>query len=908
MSRAYHRALGNRKIDPELAETLARRMIAFEGEYGAASPLLVETLQRMLEIVPGARWAIDRVKLVLGSQARWDELFRIYDRAIDVAADQKARTDLLGEAAFAAKDLAARPERAIVYFEEIHALRPEDPAVDAALERLYEKQGQTGALIKLLNARLDRCTGFQRRELLRKIAWLWADLGSADEAIAIVDRMLSDGAPVADMTELLERLADPDLALGRAPDGESAPDADAFIVAQKRAIALLRAHYEAASQIDDVVRMSERELALAVGAEDRARCVRDLVALRIAAAERSTPARRLRASWSRASRSTWRATRRCRRSRSRRSFSERSAPGSNPPRRPATTRPRERGGSSTSSRSCWWSSGKGEAALHLLTRCSRLPFERARRRELVREAALVCADRLADPARAIATFGELFQEDGGDEVAAKSLERFAALLEAAGELPRLAALWESQSEVNAKAGKTAEERACWECAARLWERQDETEKAVAAYGRAGALGSMASFEALAQDPLRARSVGRSRRGARVARRVTPPPRRAGFAPCSSRRRASRSAIAAARARTSRARSPRGSRPSAPSRSPSGSSPSTARTRRGGRSRAFSRPRRAAPAIPSDGSPGCAKRPTSTGTSCKSRRRRRRSCSSPCRGTRATRRSGPRSPTCSRRRASGTRRPAFCASRSPRTASSDRRSGRASITGWRTRSRRRAEPDGALAELRLAAEMHPAHPAILYDLGRAALSSGKLDLAESTFRALLLALHHTIDEADAGPPGPASRRGARGAQRGRGVQGRPRARRRSRRLRGRRGARERRGPEALRGPSRARAAATNCLRDRWSVAWSEAATLAARASALGDLASLWEEHLASLAPTCSRASSATPSACTASSSRTGSPTPRRGPRSRRCIGRSATKPRASAWCSGALRCSRPRFRT
>ena len=75
------------RVDPELAEALARRMIAFEGEYGSESPRLVEALPGCSELSPGARWAIDRVKLVLGSQARWDELFRIYDRAIEVAPD-----------------------------------------------------------------------------------------------------------------------------------------------------------------------------------------------------------------------------------------------------------------------------------------------------------------------------------------------------------------------------------------------------------------------------------------------------------------------------------------------------------------------------------------------------------------------------------------------------------------------------------------------------------------------------------------------------------------------------------------------------------------------------------------------------------------------------------------------------
>ena len=500
VSRAYHRALVESAIEPALAETLVRRMIAFEGEYGAGSPLLVEALQRMLELSPGARWAIDRVKLVLGSQARWDELFRIYDRAIGVAPDAGARAALLDEAAFAAKDLAASPERAIVYLEAIHELRPEDPAVDAALERLYEKQGQTSALIELLDERLSRCTGFQHRELLRKMASLWTDLGSGQQAITIVERMLSDGSPVADMTDLLERLA-ADPAAPRA-GGPAAADAGAArsalaAEAQARAIALLRAHYTAAGQIDDVVRMAERELALAKDAEGRARCVRDLVALRLAAAERKSPTGVFAHVIERV---------------------EADVGGDVPLAKIAFEAMLQRAlgawkqpagrARDDAAEGAWRAihilerllveSGKGEAALNLLTRCSRLPFERSRRRELVREAALLCADRLEDPTRAIQTFGELFQEDGADEVATRSLQRFAALLEAAGELPRLAALWEAQSLVHEKAGRASEERACWERAALLWERQDSADKAVAAYQRAGALGSLAAFEALAR--------------------------------------------------------------------------------------------------------------------------------------------------------------------------------------------------------------------------------------------------------------------------------------------------------------------------------------------------------------------------------------------------------------------------
>ena len=60
----------------------------------------------------------------------------------------------------------------------------------------------------------------------------------------------------------------------------------------------------------------------------------------------------------------------------------------------------------------------------------------------------------------------------------------------------------------------------------------------------------------------------------------------------------------------------------------------------------------------------------------------------------------------------------------------------------TRAERRSE---ALTELRLAAEMHQSHPAILYDLGKLALAENELEAAEAAYRALVLALHHPIED-------------------------------------------------------------------------------------------------------------------------------------------------------------------
>src|SRR5262249_23536504 len=155
VSRAYHDLLVQGAADPALAEVIGRRLIALEDEYALDTPQLIEALDRVLELLPAARWALDRIKLALGALARYGDLFNLFDRAIDAAPDDLERAELLHEAACAARDLAGEPPRAIAYFESLRALRPDDAAVEGALERLYEKQGRTVELIELLCRRLE---------------------------------------------------------------------------------------------------------------------------------------------------------------------------------------------------------------------------------------------------------------------------------------------------------------------------------------------------------------------------------------------------------------------------------------------------------------------------------------------------------------------------------------------------------------------------------------------------------------------------------------------------------------------------------------------------------------------------------------------------------------------------------
>src|SRR4029077_7072905 len=122
VSQAYHDLLVQGAAEPALAEMIGRRLIALEEECALDAPRLLEALDRVLELLPGARWALDRIKLALGALAQYAVLFNLFDRAIDAADDDQERAELLHEAACAARDLAGEPQRAIAYFESLRAL------------------------------------------------------------------------------------------------------------------------------------------------------------------------------------------------------------------------------------------------------------------------------------------------------------------------------------------------------------------------------------------------------------------------------------------------------------------------------------------------------------------------------------------------------------------------------------------------------------------------------------------------------------------------------------------------------------------------------------------------------------------------------------------------------------------
>ncbi len=273
--------------DPETIEEIGRRAVEYHEEWFDAPETVIALLRSVVHLVPGSAWAFERLKLVFNLNERWDDLFALYDDAIARTEDQKARRELLEDAALAAKDLASDSGRAMRYYEALHALRPE-PRVRAALERLYERHGRHCSLIDLLAAELHpRADGVpaaggrpsippgapSEREAAQKlrarIAQLWLEgVGEPEPAVTVIEEMLDVEPDRAEAFELLERV----MAL---PGPEGAP------TARRRAASRLKERYRAEGRTADLVRVLEIDLDSAATPAERATRLRAIVRLRV---------------------------------------------------------------------------------------------------------------------------------------------------------------------------------------------------------------------------------------------------------------------------------------------------------------------------------------------------------------------------------------------------------------------------------------------------------------------------------------------------------------------------------------------------------------------------------------------------------------------------------------------------
>lgn len=271
VSRLYREIL-SLDLGKDDIELIGKRAVAFHDEWFEDPGLVLGILRTVLELVPGADWAFERLSLLLTMAERWDDLLEAYDAALATAKDTEKKKVLLDEAARIAKDFAGSTDRAVSYLKQLVPLRPEDAQLAGSLERRLVLQKRYRDLIDVWNARLAVMSPAEVLQTRVQIAETWLDrLSDAPTALEVVREILASSGGEPQACRLFERIG---------------TSAQAPIEARRTALALLKERFTAAEKSDDVIRAIELLLGVVDDAEER-------IALRSEAAERLAKASRL---------------------------------------------------------------------------------------------------------------------------------------------------------------------------------------------------------------------------------------------------------------------------------------------------------------------------------------------------------------------------------------------------------------------------------------------------------------------------------------------------------------------------------------------------------------------------------------------------------------------------------------
>lgn len=239
---ALYRDVLAQDLAPTAIGAVGRRAAAFIEEWFPGDDgQLSAVLRRVLAVQPDDSWAFLRLTAALTLAERWDDLLALYDQTLVAPVGEARRVQLLEEAADAARDFAGQPDRAVGYMQQLLELRPSDTRLEAALERLLEKQGRWRDLVNLYKRRIELQGREATEGLPIRIAEIWLDkLHAPDEALEEVRRLLADSPGDRDGWALLERV----LVLDGVADKVRAGTLD-----------LLRSTYDAADKPEEVIRV-----------------------------------------------------------------------------------------------------------------------------------------------------------------------------------------------------------------------------------------------------------------------------------------------------------------------------------------------------------------------------------------------------------------------------------------------------------------------------------------------------------------------------------------------------------------------------------------------------------------------------------------------------------------------------
>ena len=253
---------GSASFSDDLQVDLAERAAsAFEerlGDIARARPYL----ERVLSLRPGHERSFQRLRQILTTQERWEELEALYERVIAATVDGKRRAELLAEIALVAEEITGERAKAISYYERILDIEADHEMAVQALDGLYAAEEQWSRLAALLNRRLARSPADSRVDLeLRLGTLLFERLGDAATALDHLDSVLRARPSSSEATHLVERL---------------------LLTAnvRSRAAIVLESVYASQDEVADLVRVLEIRLEFALDGDERRELVRRIAALR----------------------------------------------------------------------------------------------------------------------------------------------------------------------------------------------------------------------------------------------------------------------------------------------------------------------------------------------------------------------------------------------------------------------------------------------------------------------------------------------------------------------------------------------------------------------------------------------------------------------------------------------------
>jgi tetratricopeptide (TPR) repeat protein len=245
-------------VESDLSERAATLYEEMLGEADRARPYL----ERILARDPTNERAFGRLKQILTSRERWEELEALYERAVQASADRARKAELLSEVALIAEEITGDKPRATSFYERILELHPGHEHALRALDTLYAAQERWTELADLLGKRIHQATSSDTLVFkLRLGALRFARLNDPKGALDELEDVLHADPSGREARDIVERCLD-------------------VAALRARAAVVLERVYVARDEIKDLVRVLEIRLETVTDVGDRRDLLRRIAELR----------------------------------------------------------------------------------------------------------------------------------------------------------------------------------------------------------------------------------------------------------------------------------------------------------------------------------------------------------------------------------------------------------------------------------------------------------------------------------------------------------------------------------------------------------------------------------------------------------------------------------------------------